>query len=172
MLYQEKKATFTITIVKIALIISGIIAGFAISRIVIVPFRMPDNSMEPNVHKGDTLIILKHLSPEPGDIVIFDSPAEPGRVLIKRVISTEGDAVEIRDKAVYINNKKFDFRWKTRSVDKRIFPMIFTHRDAMPALKTGRNQYFVLSDNLDQGFDSRTLGLIRKASIIGRSEEH
>jgi signal peptidase I len=104
----------------------------------------------------------------PGDIVLMDSPVEPDRVLVKRVISGEGDTVEVRNKVLYINNKKFDMPWKNRSIDKRIFPMNFTYRDNMPVIKLSRNQYFVLSDNLDHGYDSRNLGPISADSIIGK----
>jgi len=46
--------------------------------------------------------------------------------------------------------------------------MNFTFRDNMPAVKLSRNQYFVLNDDLDSGFDSRTLGVIPGSLIIGR----
>ena len=46
--------------------------------------------------------------------------------------------------------------------------MNFTFRDNMPAVKLSRNQYFVLNDDLDRGFDSRTLGVIPGSLIIGR----
>jgi signal peptidase I len=164
----HREHTISNAVIKTILFLGGIAAGFAISRSVFVPFHMPDNSMEPNLQKGDTLIILKHVSPKPGDIVLFNSPAEPGRVLVKRVVSASGDFVEIKDKVLYINNHKFDYRWKTKSSDKRNFPVIFSRRDSLPVTKVGMGEYFVLSDNLDQGFDSRTLGLIRKDSMIGK----
>ncbi len=103
-----------------------------------------------------------------GDIVLLDSPSEPGRVLIKRILSTAGDTVEIKNKMLYINNKQVKLKWRYRSTDKRIFPMSFTYRDNMPVVKLGRKEYFVLSDNLDEGYDSRALGLIRGDSIIGK----
>ncbi len=164
--YQEK-SRFGI-IIKIISAAGGIIAGFIICRFFFMPFRMPDSSMEPNLRAGEMLFILKHATPKRGDIVFIESPVEAGRGLIRRVVAAEGDTVEIKNKIFLINNTAFDFRWKTKSSDKRIFPMNFTFRDNMPAVKLSRNQYFVLNDDLDRGFDSRTLGVIPGGLVIGR----
>ena len=168
--FREKKR-FSV-IIKILYLAGGIAIGFIICRMFVVTFSMPDNSMEPNLRPGDTVVFLKHATPRPGDIVLMDSPVEPGRVLVKRVVSAEGDTVEIKNKVFYINNKQFNFKWKHRSADRRIFPMSFTYRDNMPVVKLGRKEFFVLSDNLDQGYDSRTLGLISRDLIIGKMIYH
>jgi len=164
--YREKKR-FSV-IIKLLYLAGGIAIGFIVCRMCIVTFSMPDNSMEPNLRKGDIVVFLKHTTPWPGDIVLMDSPVEHGRVLVKRVVSAEGDTVEIKNKVFYINNKQFNFKWKHRSNDKRIFPMSFTYRDNMPVVKLGRKEFFVLSDHLDHGYDSRTMGLISSELIIGK----
>lgn len=156
------------TIIKIIAAVAGIIAGFLVCRLILVSYSVPDNTMNPNLKKGDTIIALKHATPKRGDIVLIESPVEPGRVMIKRVLAAEGATVEIRDRAFFINNDRFEIPWKTKSADTRVFPMNFTYRDNLPAVKINRNEYFVLSDNLDTGFDSRTLGVIRDDQIIGR----
>ena len=166
MQYQENSRFAVIG--KILFGALGIIAGFVICRIFIVTIPMPDDSMQPGLKAGDILVLLKHVKPAPGDIVMLMSPGEPGTALIKRVIAAEGDTVEIRDKIIRINGVIPDFKWKTKSTDKRIFPMNFTYRDNMPAVKMKRNEYFVLCDNLDRGFDSRSLGIIPGAIIAGR----
>ena len=155
-------------IIKIASAVAGVIVGFLVCRFIIVPFIVPDNTMKPSLKKGDIIIFLKHAAPKRGDIVLIESPVEPGRVLIKRVIAAEGSTVEIRDRAFFINNDRFEIPWKTTRTDTRVFPMNFTFRDNMPAVRISRNEFFVLSDNLDTGFDSRALGIIRDDQIIGR----
>jgi signal peptidase I len=155
-------------IIKIISAVAGIFVGFLVCRTIIVPFGVPDNAMKPALKKGDTVIFLKHATPKRGDIVLIESPVEPGRVLIKRIVAVEGATVEIRDKVFFINNDRFEIPWKTTSTDARSFPMNFSFRDNMPAVKINRNEYFVLSDNLDTGFDSRTLGVIRDDQVIGR----
>jgi len=46
--------------------------------------------------------------------------------------------------------------------------MTFSFRDNMPQLKLEDDEWFVLCDNIDFGFDSREFGPIHKSNIIGR----
>jgi signal peptidase I len=165
---MDNQKTGLAVIIRIVSAAAGVIAGFLICRFILVPFSVPDNAMKPVLHKGDTVIFLKHASPKRGDVVLIESPVEPGRVLIKRVLAAEGSTVEIRNRVFFINNEKFEMPWKTVASDTRVFPMNFTYRDNLPAVKISRNEYFVLSDNLDTGFDSRALGVIKDDQVIGR----
>ncbi|HNW28147.1 MAG TPA: signal peptidase I [Spirochaetota bacterium] len=164
--YQERSGNNIL--IKIIAAVAGLAAGFIICRTAFLSFTMPDASMEPNLKKDDLVIILRHVTPRKGDIILFKSPAEPGRVLVRRIAAVEGDTVEIKDRVFRVNNGACEFPWKTRSTDRRIFPMNFTFRDNMPAVKIGRGRYFVLSDDLDRGYDSRSLGPIPEDLIIGR----
>lgn len=166
-MYQQDQQGSGI-LIKILSAAGGILAGFLICRLFFMPFHVADSSMEPNLKAGDTVIILKHGALKRGDIVLLESPVEPGRMLIRRIAAAEGDTVEIRDKLFLVNNSRFNFPWKTKSSDRRIFPMNFSFRDNMPAVKMTRDRYFVLSDHLDGGFDSRALGAIPGDSVIGR----
>ncbi|MBN1495289.1 MAG: signal peptidase I [Spirochaetes bacterium] len=166
-MYRQEKQGSGIFI-KILSAAGGIIAGFLVCRLFFMPFRVTDSSMEPNLKPGDTAIILKHGAPKRGDIVLIESPVEPGRMLAGRVAAMEGDTVEIRDKVILVNNIRLRFPWKTKSSDRRVFPMNFSFRDNMPAVKLTRNHYFILGDNMDGGYDSRTLGAIPGDCVIGR----
>lgn len=164
--YQERSGSNLL--IKVIAAVAGLAAGFIICRIAFISFTMPDASMQPNLKKDDLVIILRHVTPRKGDIILFKNPAEPGRVLIRRIAAAEGDTVEIKDRVFRVNNGAYQFRWKTASKDHRVFPMNFTFRDNMPAVKIGRGSYFVLSDDLDRGFDSRTFGPIPEDLVIGR----
>ncbi len=169
MLYREEKRQEGFTRPMKALIaLGGVVIGFVICRIFLLPVTVPDSSMEPGLMKGDTVVTLRHVSPAKGEIAVFDSPPRPDRVMVRRVVAAEGDTVEIRDKVLYINNAKARFRWNIRSRDGRIFPMKFSQRDTMPPVRLGRHQYFVLSDTLDMAYDSRTFGVIGRDAIRGR----
>jgi len=146
----------------------GLIIGLILSRIFFVPFVVTDASMLPNFNIGDRIIIMKVSGTRPGDAVLIKSPVETDRVLFKRIIASEGDTIEIINKTIYINNKKLDVPWKTKSIDRRVLPMSFTYRDAMPMLKINRNEYFVIGDNPDYSFDSRSFGVVPEEAIIGK----
>jgi len=158
---------FTI-IIKIILVVATLFIGFFLARMVIIPFKISDDSMKPLLKAGDTVLILKHTKLKKGDIVLFDSPIEPGRVLLKRIIAGDMDTVEIRNKVVYINDLKFTFPWKVIHSDPRIFPLTFSNRDNLPAIRLKHGWYFLIGDNIDNSFDSRNFGIINKDKIIGK----
>jgi signal peptidase I len=165
----EEKITPGITYVyRATFLIAGIIFGYILIRLIITPYRISDNSMLPGLKKGELIFILKIGKPEIGDIVLSKSPVEPEKVLLKRIIAKEGDTLEIRNKILYRNDKKMKFSWKTLSADKRIFPMKFTGRDNLAIIRIKRKQYFLVGDNLDYSFDSRTFGPIHEEDIIGK----
>lgn len=166
--YKEQSNPAKVFITRTLLIITGIIIGLTMSHLFIIPHNVTGTSMLPNLKEGDKVIVLKHITPDIGDMVLIQSPIEPDRVLIRRIIGKEGDVIEIRSKVVYKNDSRFSFTWKIQSTDKRIFPLGFTRRDNMPAIKLDHHKYFVLGDNFDNGFDSRFFGPINKDIIIGK----
>lgn len=97
---------------KIIIVAAAI--AFVLNSYIIANSSVPSASMEPTIMTGDR-IIGSRLSyafgaePERGDIVIFEHKTEPGRDktrLVKRVIGLPGEAVDIRDGHVYINQKE------------------------------------------------------------------
>lgn len=83
------------------------------------PFRIPSSSMEPTLQAGDHILVNKLTygpripftqrrlfsldPPRRGDVVVFQSPREPGKDLVKRVVGVPGDVVEIRDGVLWVN---------------------------------------------------------------------
>ena len=65
-------------------------------------------SMEPTLAVGRHVMVNKLApslrKPKRGEVVIFPSPDEPKKGLLKRVIAIEGDIVEIKKKKVYLKN--------------------------------------------------------------------
>jgi signal peptidase I len=164
---EDKQSPYTGLSIAL-LIFGGIIAGFIISKIFIFTLTVTDSSMNPGLKPGDQVLVLKTVAPKLGDIIVFDSPVEPDRVLIKRIIAAGGDTIEFKNKAPYINGKPFVITWKTINNDRRVFPMSFTYRDQMPPVKVRDASFFVIGDNLDKSYDSRAFGVISKDSIIGK----
>ncbi len=154
---------------KLILVFGGLVIGFIICRIFFFePFIAEDDSMSPNVSKGDYVLILKITSPGEGDIILVKSPVEPGRVILKRLIATGEKNIEIKNKKIFIDNAEFLPKWNLLSADKRVFPEDYNHRDNMPQAKIKKGEIFVMGDNFDYSFDSRNFGPFDGRLIIGR----
>src|SRR5690606_14894735 len=102
-----------------SLVIAVVLALF-VRTWVFQAFKIPSGSMEPNLLVGDHLIVNKMIfAPTAGplvpareirggDIIVFKSPEEPDRDLIKRVIGLPGERLELRRKRIYINDQVLD----------------------------------------------------------------
>ena len=85
------------------------------------PFRIPSQSMMPNLWVGDFILVNKFSygvrlpvlntkvvntgKPKNGDVAVFRYPVNPSINFIKRVIGTPGDHVVYRNKTLFINGK-------------------------------------------------------------------
>jgi signal peptidase I len=123
-------------------------------------FRIEGQSMEPNLHDGEYVLIDKvsyalH-PPARGDVIVFLRPNE--RDFIKRVIGVPGDTVEVRDGQVYVNGVPLDEPY----LNQRTLSTMASRR-----VEAGR--YFVLGDNRNNSSDSRAFGTIAAEDIVGRA---
>lgn len=123
-------------------------------------FRIEGQSMEPNLHEGEYVLIdkvsyLLH-APARGDVIVFLRPNE--RDFIKRIIGVPGDTVEVRDGQVYVNGTALDEPYLDQAT---ISPLLPVH------VETGR--YFVMGDNRNNSSDSRAFGTIDAKDIVGRA---
>lgn len=164
---KESETTLLSLLIRSIILLTGLFIGFIILRIFITPYTITDDSMLPDLKKDDIIFIHKTSACSFGDIVLFRSPVEPEKVLLKRIVARAGDIVEIKNKVLYRNNKKVSFSWNSISSDPRIYPMNYTQRDIFPVIKIKPGTFFVMGDNLDKSMDSRTFGPVREDSLIG-----
>lgn len=153
---------------KIVMLAAGLITGFLVIKIFFLLMTVNTESMSPSVNRGDRVIIKKISSFSKGDIIAFNSPVEDGKILLSRIIASEHETVEIRNRVVFVNDKKIDTSADSAATDGVLFPMKFCHRDNMPPVRIEKDQFFVLADNYNKGFDSRVFGRIPKSSIVGK----
>ena len=153
---------------KIIILTAGIIIGCICIRIFFILMVIKSDSMNPTLKAGDKIVISKTANINKGDIAAIESPIERNNILITRIIASEYETVEIRNKEVFVNDNRIDIAADSTRDRTIIYPMKFCYRDNMPPLQLDRNEYFVLGDNFDKSYDSRTFGKIQKNTIIGK----
>jgi signal peptidase I len=138
-----------------------------------------------------TDVVLARLGePQRGDIVTFHSPVD-GTRLIKRLVAVPGDVVEVRDEVLRINGEAADYSALQR-LDELVAPglrldaarateAVAGHARRVQFLRGGSRlkdfgpvqvpagQYFMLGDNRDNSADSRVIGFVPRALLIGRA---
>ena len=129
--------------------------------------RVVGYSMEPSFEDGQYLAVSKASywfhSPRRGDVIVFHSPQDNDRELIKRVIGTPGDIVEIRDGKVYIDSVPLeeDYIQEPPGPDYKPFAPQQVPEDC----------YFVLGDNRNHSSDSHVWEVpwLPEENIVGKA---
>src|SRR5262249_38894692 len=91
---------------ELALLLTWVLlVVFGLRTFVVEPYVISGVSMEPTFSDSERLLISKFAprvdSLSRGDIVIFDSPEETGKRLIKRIVGLPGETVVIQDGVVF-----------------------------------------------------------------------
>ena len=143
-------------------ILPAILIAILINLFLAQPTRVHGQSMEPNLHTDQRLVVEKisyrlH-GPRRGDIVVFSMPQQSEELLIKRVIGLPGEEVEIRDGTVFIDGTPLDEPYLSQETRGRYGP------EVVPPL-----HIFVLGDNRSFSNDSRAFDAVPIEDILGRA---
>ena len=91
----------TIEVAAISLVVVLVVRNFLIQ-----PFFVDGDSMIPNFHDGDYLLIdeltYRFRQPERGEVIVFRPPQNVNNYYIKRIIGLPGETVEIKNGAITI----------------------------------------------------------------------
>ncbi len=180
----------------------ALVLWFFLRALLVEAFRIPSGSMENTLLIGDFLFVNKALygaeipivhrrlpairEPEGGDIVIFESPVEPGQNVVKRVVGMPGDTLRMEDNVLYVNSLSRDEPYVIRSdasadhEDPRMRAWQVRYlvgrdtRGYRPTLQNWgpilvpRDSFMVMGDNRDNSYDSRYWGFLGRDRISGR----
>ncbi len=144
-----------------AIAVAGLVL-YLVFFVWLIPVRIDGTSMAPMLEEKQIVLIdraNKYLfMPERGEIIAFKDPAS-GSLQIKRIVALSGETVEIRNERVYINGLP-------------VSEVYAEHTEAMDPMKemtVPQGTVFVLSDNREVIYDSRSLdiGCIPYQKIIG-----
>jgi len=122
-----------------------------------------------------------------GDVVVFHYPEDPRRYLVKRVVGLPGDRLHIEDGRVTLNGVPLpepyvSFEPAPPNPFRDNFPAkIYTDPAVDPAwweqmqslthngeLTVPEGNYFMLGDNRNHSYDSRSWGLVSRQAIVAR----
>ena len=123
-------------------------------------------SMRPTLEDGDRLLLdrfgFKLFGPRRFDIVLFKS--DSGQTNIKRIVALPGESVVIRDGKIYVNGRHLETPAYLQ------FGGVASPGRVGESISLGRDEYFVMSDNLESGEDSRSesIGNVTRKMIRGR----
>ena len=169
---------------NIEAIILAIILALFVRTFIIQAFKIPSGSMKNTLQIGDHILVNKFIygvklpfigttiipykKPQRGDIVVFKFRQEPEKDFIKRTIGVPGDVIEIRNKEVYVNNKRLEQDYAIYS-DSRIIPRGMQPRDNFGPVKVPEDSLFVMGDNRDHSYDSRFWGFVNLKDVKGKA---
>ncbi len=139
------------------------------------PFTIPSQSMEPTLQRGDYMLALNGRSTQRGDLAVFRLPRDGRTFYISRIIGLPGDRVQLRDGVVFLNGRSIPRvalgptedpgspglivqQFRETLPEGRSF-IVFDRgpqtADNTPVYVVPPRCYFMLGDNRDNALDSR-----------------
>ena len=171
--YNQETSTFK----KVKDYLWEVIKIVTVSLIIIIPIRMyvvqpfivEGDSMLPNFHDGEYLIVdeisYRFADPKRGDVIIFHPPQNPKNYYIKRIIGMPGEKVVLKDQQIVIYNTDHE---EGAVLDESLY---LTNSDIVEEIEIEleEDQYYVIGDNRNNSLDSRRFGPINFSNIKGRA---
>lgn len=156
----------------IIMVVAVVVLSVLLRTFVFEPYEIPSGSMEETIQIGDMVFSEKvsyyFREPEQGDIVTFEDPEVEGRTLIKRVIATGGQTVDLQDGKVVVDGEVLDEPYTN---GKRSDPLSSTAPGVSISYPyTVPDGYiWVMGDNRTNSQDSRYFGAVPVSSVTGRA---
>jgi signal peptidase I len=170
-------------------ILAAVLVALFFRTWVVEAFHIPSGSMEPGLLPGDHIVVDKFLygasagpwgrllprrEPARGDVVVFRSPADPSRDLVKRFVGLPGETVRIDAKRLVVDGSAREEPYavhRDRDVLPRSpdVPKLLATRDHFGPQTLGTGEYLALGDNRDDSQDSRVFGPVSRSHLRGRA---
>lgn len=161
--------------IAIGLLLALLIKQFAFQFV-----RVDGPSMQPNLQNNERVVCLKQAKIHRGSVVVFDANGVDPQVsvkteYVKRVIGLPGDTVEAENGNLYVNGKKVDQSYISKSERSSGTGTWTLHSISQEnswvlhngAYKVPKGEYFVLGDHRSVSNDSRYWGFVPKSKIVG-----
>lgn len=158
----------------------GLLLALLIKQFVFQFVRVDGPSMQPNLQNNERVVCLKQAKIHRGSVIVFDANGVDPQVsvktdYVKRVIGLPGDTVEAKNGNLYVNGKKVDQSYISKSERSSGTGTWTLHSISQEnswvshngAYKVPKGEYFVLGDHRSVSNDSRYWGFVPKNKIVG-----
>lgn len=150
----------------------AVLVALFLRAFVIGVYTVPTGSMLDTIQEGDLLlgekVTLRFSAPEAGDVVTFESPMEPGTVLIKRVVATGGQVIDLKGGVLYVDGIAQDEPYTqgkpTESLSDLQGSAGLQYPYTVPA-----GCIFVMGDNRTNSLDSRYFGAVSVDAVSSKA---
>lgn len=150
-------------LVVIAAVAFALVFGI-VRPFIVEAFVIPSESMVPTLMVGDRVLANKFIydftDPEKGDVAVFESVEVEGQDLIKRVVGTPGDTVEVREGKLYVNGEPQNEPYIKKGGGISPPQQEFT---------VPKDSVFVMGDNRSNSRDSRFFGPVPEENLEGKA---
>ena len=161
---ENKKKMIKEVLSWVLVIAAAYVLAFLITHFVIIKTEVISGSMESTLNIDDRVIgnrlAYNFSDPERGDIIFFANPRNEAETYVKRIIGCPGEAVEIRDGKVYINEAAvpLDEPYLKEKMKGSFGPYVVPE-----------NSFFVMGDNRNHSEDSRVWGFVARDEIYAKA---
>ena len=200
----------------------ALLVALVLRTILFQPFTIPSRSMEPNLLIGDYIITSKFTygysgasvplnpaltkgrilggEPKRGDVIVFKTPAERNKDLIKRLVGLPGDRIQVQGGVLVVNGTPlkrvadgvgkpeacgpYAVKAPTRYVETNLEGRAYDTYDCdpngpldnTPVFLVPDGHYFFMGDNRDNSLDSRVdpmsngVGYVPAKNLVGKAQ--
>lgn len=166
---RTKVGRILIRLAIIALLFYGFY--FLLNEYLVDAYGIPSGSMETTIMTGDKVFaeqVSYHFSEvRSGDIISFEDPEDPNRILIKRCIAVGGQVVDLFEGQVYIDGVPLT---ESYTEGKLTEPFLGeTALDINYPYTIPAGHLWVMGDNRTNSQDSRYFGAIDASTVYARA---
>ncbi|MFQ5606813.1 MAG: signal peptidase I [Candidatus Zixiibacteriota bacterium] len=179
-------------------ILIAFVMAIVIKTSLVEAYKIPSASMEDTLLVGDFLLANKVVygarlpfvgwqlpsisEPKSGDVFIFLFPGEDAKNYIKRCVAGPGQVVQVIDKVLYVDGKRFPDPEFSKFTNPFVKPNLRPHPngedwrsgpsgqpDNFGPYTVRAGHFFAMGDNRDNSWDSRFWGPVPRENILGKA---